>query len=146
MKAITVRQRWAWAIAIGAKTVENRKRGFPSSYRGPVAIHAGKGWSHRSHTDPRIVALLNHHVPDYHLGAIIAVARLADVHLSTPECVAGDCHPWGESTYTMNGGVAVVEVAHLVFADIEALDTPIPCRGALGLWTPPPHVLEQLAA
>mgnify|MGYP001137357808 FL=1 len=41
MRAITVRQPWAWAIVFGQKDVENRSRNIAGRYRGPVAIHAG---------------------------------------------------------------------------------------------------------
>lgn len=41
MKALTVSQPWANLIASGLKFVENRT--WPTSYRGPLAIHAGKG-------------------------------------------------------------------------------------------------------
>ena len=41
MKAITVRQPWAWAILHGGKDVENRTRNIAGSYRGPLVIHAG---------------------------------------------------------------------------------------------------------
>lgn len=37
--AITVLQPWAWALATGFKTLENRR--WKSSFRGRVAIHAG---------------------------------------------------------------------------------------------------------
>jgi activating signal cointegrator 1 len=40
MKAITVRQPWASLIAAGVKTIDTRPR--PTSYRGRVAIHAGR--------------------------------------------------------------------------------------------------------
>lgn len=40
MKALTVKQPWAWAIIHGGKDIEMRPRGF--SYRGPLLIHAGK--------------------------------------------------------------------------------------------------------
>lgn len=39
MKAVTVRQPWASAIAAGIKRVETRV--WPTAYRGPIAIHAG---------------------------------------------------------------------------------------------------------
>ena len=39
LRSITIRQPWASLIAHGAKTVETRPR--PTSYRGPVLIHAG---------------------------------------------------------------------------------------------------------
>src|SRR5207302_502261 len=39
MKALTVRQPWAWAIVQGKKDVENRS--WRTDHRGMVAIHAG---------------------------------------------------------------------------------------------------------
>ncbi len=41
MKALTLTQPWATLVAIGAKRIETR--GWPTRYRGPLAIHAGKG-------------------------------------------------------------------------------------------------------
>ena len=43
MKAITILQPWASLIACGAKKIETR--GWKTSYRGPIAIHAGKSWT-----------------------------------------------------------------------------------------------------
>lgn len=40
MKALTLWQPWATAIALGAKRIETRSWG--TSYRGPLAIHAAK--------------------------------------------------------------------------------------------------------
>ena len=42
MKFLTIRQPWASLIAVGAKTIETRP--FSTTYRGPLAIHAGKAW------------------------------------------------------------------------------------------------------
>jgi hypothetical protein len=42
MKALTLTQPWATLVAIGAKTIETRS--WPTSYRGPLAIHAAKGY------------------------------------------------------------------------------------------------------
>lgn len=41
MKALSVRQPWAWALFHG-KPVENRDWQYPPKYRGPLAIHASK--------------------------------------------------------------------------------------------------------
>jgi len=41
MKALTISQPYASLIASGEKWVENRS--WPTGYRGPLAIHAGKG-------------------------------------------------------------------------------------------------------
>lgn len=43
MKALTVKQPWAWAIIHGGKDVENRSR--KTNYRGKLCIHAGLGYS-----------------------------------------------------------------------------------------------------
>ena len=40
MKAISIRQPWAWLIVQGYKDVENRT--WSTKYRGPILIHAGK--------------------------------------------------------------------------------------------------------
>lgn len=41
MKALSVRQPWAWLIVNGHKDIENRN--WRSDYRGPLLIHASKG-------------------------------------------------------------------------------------------------------
>lgn len=141
MKAITVRQPWAQAIAAGLKPVENRSRGFPRVYRGPLLIHAAMAWSVRGRTDPRIREHWHVLEPSgFPVGAIVATARLVDVHPDD-----GCCRPWGESEYVGADRQLHRGVAHLVLEDVEAFAHPVPCRGALGLWTPPPHVADLVA-
>ncbi|WP_431276219.1 ASCH domain-containing protein [Variovorax ureilyticus] len=41
MKALSIRQPWAWLIVHGGKDIENRT--WSTRYRGPVLIHAAKG-------------------------------------------------------------------------------------------------------
>lgn len=43
MKALSIRQPWAWAILHAEKRIENRDWKGPPSYRGPLLIHAAKG-------------------------------------------------------------------------------------------------------
>lgn len=173
MRAITIKQPWAWAIFHG-KDVENRSRNIAGSYRGPVAIHAGVSVEDLYDVhDARIAeALRSAQTSDRptvgdHLdfGAIIGVADLVDVH--TPEdCWAKDfqyvrdlwegdrdrfnalpdsgaggvagkarlCSPWAQHN----------EGYHLVLADPRPCE-PIPCRGALGLWTVPDDIAARLA-
>lgn len=52
VRALTVKQPWAWAIMYGGKTIENRTAAW--SYRGPLLIHAGSAWSKRGALDPRV--------------------------------------------------------------------------------------------
>lgn len=49
MKALSIRQPWAWAILNLGKDVENRT--WWTDYRGPVLIHAGKGMTRREYAD-----------------------------------------------------------------------------------------------
>lgn len=41
MKALSLRQPWAWAVLHAGKRVENRR--WWTSYRGPILLHAAKG-------------------------------------------------------------------------------------------------------
>ncbi len=41
MRTLTLTQPWATLVALGAKTIETRS--WQTSYRGPLAIHAGQG-------------------------------------------------------------------------------------------------------
>jgi hypothetical protein len=151
VKAITVKQPWAWAIAIGAKHVENRGRSTPwtSAVGTRIAIHAGRAWdsdaiehpqwmrlvsqvAHQLHTDPDrpVISadLIWLSVPQgHHRGALLATALLSDVHAGE---TCQTCGPWAAS-----------DQWHLVLTDIKPM-TPTPCKGALGLWTVPTHLLE----
>jgi hypothetical protein len=105
MESLTVRQPWAWAILHGGKNIENRTRNIAGSYRGPVAIHAGKALDVAAFSSPLItpvgaVSSWRASYPDGEarlswptaggrvgvrliLGAIIGVVDLVDVHLAS---------------------------------------------------------------
>lgn len=159
MKALTVQQPWAWAIVHGGKDVENRTQAW--RYRGPLAIHAGARVSERGlRTVPSIVAAERGTSPtlvadqvrsSIELGAIIGVVDLVDVHAAAGERIEGPLRTpqcceswWAELSYAEHGGKTRRDIVHLVLENPQPLDEPIPCRGALGLWTPPIEVLEQL--
>jgi hypothetical protein len=136
MKALTVKQPWAWAIANSAKRIENRSR--PTKHRGPLAIHAGASWSREGGRDERVITAVEPWVFEWDLPSIrthgidpacagffafrrvIAVVDLIDCHPAAP---AGCCAPWGDR-----------EGFHWVLGNVCALDDPIPANGRLGLW------------
>lgn len=139
MKALTVQQPWAWAIMHGGKTIENRTQNW--NYRGPLAIHAGNRFSTRGADSDLVHTAWHSHgshkyTPDdrdaFVYGAILGVVDLVDVH---PE--SGCCTPWGESAYVEHGGRERKQIVHLVLENPRPLPEPLPCKGALGLWTPP---------
>lgn len=49
MKALSIRQPWAWLIVNGHKNIENRT--WPTRVRGPVLIHASKGMTKSEYDD-----------------------------------------------------------------------------------------------
>ncbi len=151
MRALTVQQPWAWAIFNG-KDIENRTQQW--GYRGPLAIHAGNRWSERGGESQLIdaawqAATEGAGAAEYGRqstawvarGAILGVVDLVDVHPSS-----GCCAPWGESSYVEHGGRERRQIVHLVLENPRMLAEPIPCRGALGLWTPAADIIEQLEA
>lgn len=139
MRAITIKQPWASAIAACAaqdltvepKRVENRVKPDPwrSAIGERLAIHAGKGWDRAATSFRPFLALadgsnggvgplIGWMIPDFHRrGQIIASGVLADVH----QC-DGSCSPWADP-----------EQWHLVWEDVVLMG-PTPAKGALGLW------------
>lgn len=164
MKAITVRQPWAWAIAIGAKDVENRS--WQRTYRGPVAIHAGLTDDAPAYLHPQVSAAFAEQFPlppkwpteadtaafNQRLngpvgkawrakGAVVAVADLRRICArSIPPYAPCCCGPW-----------ATAGQHHWQLHDVRLLNQPVPAHGAQGLWDladqPDAHaaVLSQLA-
>lgn len=49
MRAISIRQPWAWLIVQGFKPVENRS--WPTNFRGKVLVHASKGMTNDEYED-----------------------------------------------------------------------------------------------
>src|SRR5690348_6608283 len=78
MKALTLTQPWASLVAIGAKRIETRS--WSTSYRGPLAIHAAKGFpkSAQEFTQvPPVSVLFGRHY-EYPRGVVLATCRLVN--------------------------------------------------------------------
>jgi hypothetical protein len=145
MRAITIQQPWAWAIAEGYKPVENR--GQNVRYRGEVAIHASIEVSASPLPDREACAALDRlggrgnvwdprwypaplrrppsARPTLALGAVVAVGQLVDAHRATIDGEGLCCQPWGQAVHGANARTAW----HLVLADVRALAEPVQCRG-----------------
>ena len=134
MKALTISQPYASLIASGEKWIENRR--WETRYRGPLAIHAGKGTQY----------LDRHELAEYPSGVLavanlVACFRLADLDLLGDRLAAV--------------GVSVQDVLDHDYAegpwcwllrDVRRLREPCPCRGAQGLWPWEPSVEMEFAA
>jgi hypothetical protein len=150
MRALTVRPPWSWAIAHGGKTVENR--GYPTRYRGLLAIHGGarsrwdpdgqasalvrEAWAARARSRPdahNSIWLLRKDTGWMTFGAVVAVAELRGCH--GPDDCYGTCSPW-----------AAAGQWHWNLFDVRPLPDPVPCRGMLGLWRLPDDVEKAVRA
>ena len=127
MKAITLTQPWASLVALGYKRVETRS--WPTRYRGPLAIHAAKGfpaWARQFAEEERAIGRLPARIP---LGATICTVELVD------------CRPTQEVALEISGlerhlgDYAPGRWAWLFDpASLQVLEEPIAAGGALGLW------------
>jgi hypothetical protein len=169
VKAITVQQPWAWAIAEGHKPVENR--GQVTHHLGPIAIHAGLKVADASLPDREACVALDRAggrgnvwdprrfppplrpastmLPTLAVGAVIAVAELVDCHpaVSIPAMPGHPehtcCAPWGDALYETKRGP--VTAWHLVLTDVKRLREPVPCRGEVRVpWELPEDVAAEV--
>jgi len=64
MKALSIRQPWAWLIIHGGKDIENRT--WLTKYRGRILVHASQGMSRPEYEAAKIVADTNNaYMPDF---------------------------------------------------------------------------------
>ncbi|MBZ6102776.1 ASCH domain-containing protein [Streptomyces olivaceus] len=125
MKALTIRQPWAGAIAHGTKRVENRSWRLPAKYEGArILIHAGA-------QPDRHAQVYGEHLDVY--SAIVAVATITGCHYDNGNQVC--CSYWAQPG-----------LYHWTLADVIALPEPVPAKGALGFWTADDDVLAAVQA
>jgi hypothetical protein len=133
-RALTVRQPWATAITHEGKDVENRT--WSTNIRGRLLIHAAASPDRAAGTHPAPTSH-QHHNPDGQppRGVILGTVHLVSVH-HAQDCQRGSalCSAW-----------AMPGLFHWVLATPRPLQKPVPARGALGFWTPPPTVLADPA-
>jgi hypothetical protein len=146
MKAITLTQPWATLVAIGAKKIETRS--WSTSYRGPLAIHAAKGFPKEARAftaDPVCYEAIKLSGPHplmnsaYPLGAVLATCRLVTVKLVVhsrdalgPCADAARMLPPDEPELWF-GNYESGRYAWIL-DDVRQFAEPIPAKGALGLW------------
>lgn len=151
MRALTLWQPMAWAVAEGHKPVENRVWPLPKGFVGQrFAVHAGKkyddGWAHT------IRSAFGLDVPgrgETTQGAVVAVATFAGClddpayrklthdelsRLGLPAAQFDAVHQWFSGPHGF------------LLKDVRKLSEPVPCRGFQGLWTLPPEIEALVTA
>lgn len=130
-QALSIIQPWAWLIAHGHKTWENRDwtPGYPPRhFRGPFCIHASSKKDRRGHSLAQAacadldIALPPFGSMDLHYGGIIGVATVTDWH----------DQPDRHNPFAFGSGLSLADAAPIPF---------IAVKGALGFfnWSPSLH-------
>lgn len=131
LRALTLWQPMAWAISDYTKRVENRPWKPWKGIR-EIAIHAGLTY-HAPHAE-QIADAFGVEVPKRDAvpqGAIVAVALVAGYICEEDEGAPELTDPWFSGPY----GWLLENVRKL---------SPVPCRGAQGLWSVPPAIETQI--
>lgn len=121
MKALTLHRPWPWAIFHSTKEIENRTWAPPAAMVGRfIAIHAGKTVADDAGRFIREVTGIRTAPRNMAMG-IIGIARIVEVVMESPS-------PWfvGPVGWRLDQRIA--------------LPSPVPCKGAQGLWTVPPDI------
>lgn len=142
MKAITLSQPWASLVAISAKKIETR--GWRTSYRGPLAIHAAKGFPAKARVfceSPTVWRALgwseSSAMPSLRFGVVVATCNLVDIlPMRASLCLSGvfDDYPDLDTPQERAFGDYSAGRWAWILKDIVQLPEPIPAKGALSLW------------
>jgi hypothetical protein len=131
VKSLSVRQPWAYAIAVLGKDIENRS--WSTRHRGLLAIHASSGWDgDEAQSAVAFAARRGYDAVEparRQRSAIVAVVDLADVCCWGLDGRGCSCGPW-----------AIAGQCHWRLASVRPLVRPVPCKGSLGLWELPAEV------
>lgn len=136
MKALSIRQPWAWAILHAGKDIENRD--WRTHMRGRVLVHASKamtpdeyeaalGFMHDlSRTRPFTSGLALPGMKTLPRGVLLGSVEIVD-------CVKASSSPWFFGTFGF------------VLRDPQPLPTPIPFIGKLGFFDVPDDIVARAA-
>lgn len=135
-KAISLTQPWATLIAIGAKRIETRS--WSTKYRGPIAIHAAKGfptWCRDLCDEEPFRSVLRHRglgASDLPRGQVLGITSLKACWPT--EELSVNIHTFSAARYELDFGNYDGGRVGFLFGDIYEIN-PVPARGALGIWT-----------
>lgn len=127
MRALSVRQPWAWLLVNGHKDIENRD--WKIDYRGPLVIHASNRYGKEQiddymHVQHKFDQFKMPPLQDMPRGGIVGILDVID-------CVSESASPWFLGKY----GWRVNNARPLRFVHLS---------GRLGLFAVPRSLLEEL--
>jgi len=115
MRALSIRQPWAWLVVNGYKDIENRT--WSTNFQGRIYVHAGQRTVADDYPGQREYITRAGIVIPFHLarGAIIGEVTITG-------CLSASDSPWFCGPYGF------------ILEDPVAYETPIPWRGQLGFF------------
>lgn len=115
-KALSINQPWAWLIVNGFKDIENRD--WATNHRGVFLVHAGKRFDHAGYDyiKRRFPNIPMPRPEDFAMGGIVGKASITG-------CTTQSQSKWFSGEYGFE------------LSQQEPCDL-IPCKGALGFFTP----------
>jgi hypothetical protein len=126
--ALSIRQPWAWLIIHAGKDIENRD--WPTRYRGPILVHAGKGMTRDEYDDALQTQLgvsqaagILPKFEDLERGGFVGSVEIVD-------CVTRSSSPWFFGRY----GFVLANPKPLPF---------VPYKGQLSLFSVPDTLYPQ---
>lgn len=123
MKALSIRQPWAWLIVNGYKDIENRS--WPTRLRGEVLVHASKGMTRAEYDDVDLMLALDERLQYIRLPAFEQLERGGIVgKVTIAGCITASKSPWFFGQY----GFCLMNSKALPFT---------PLKGALGFFEAP---------
>lgn len=125
--ALTLMRPWTTCVFRHGKNVENR--GWRTSYRGPVYIHAGKAFDEGASIFAADLGIYVDPANTNHARGVVGVATLTDI-CDGRNGDACTCGPW-----------AIPGQCHWQLTNVSAFPESVVCGGARGLWWPH-HVLN----
>lgn len=137
MKAITIHQPWATLIALRLKVFETR--GWPTKYRGPLAIHAGKKIDLEAYEEEPIKSMLakyGYWADNLPTGAVIATSELKDCLKSVDTWTDGYVLEKGVYVYSPEQEFGDFTPGRFAWelSNVQRLTEPITAKGQQGLW------------
>jgi hypothetical protein len=116
VKALSIKNPWAWWIVHGGKDVENRT--WKTNYRGRLLIHVSSRLDNSAFYNYPIFysSQYPHYEYKKHCGMIIGTVELYD-------CIENSESKWAEP-----------DMWHWLLRNPISFEKPIPAKGKLGLW------------
>ncbi len=151
MKALSLRQPWAWIVVHGGKDLENRRRVNTKFPREPILIHASQGMTRSEYNAAIAFSARAMDVKDgfgagdeyiklipafcdLERGGIVGRCRITGVRSNNAVPAGENAHPWAMAGQY---GYSLVEIVPLPF---------VKCMGMLGFFSVPAEVVLELEA